>query len=411
MAGASAMVLLLSSCAFAENTGVAGGDPNKLTFWLSGDTAQGGGFAKMAAEYTKETGVEVEVVDIPYDDLVTKMRNAAMAGELPALARVPGIDPIWSGALMDLGGVAKDHQIKKDLLAANEKGVVNALPTDLTAVGLFVNKSLFKKAHVDYPRDSGGWTWDQFVAAVKKVQKRTDAKYGMVTDASSHRLRSFMYQFGGNGFREGRDGEFKGDAASVKALKRFKELNDGSFSPKSVWLSNDDPNAMFKSGRVVAYYSGVWQIADFAKNIKNFDWDSALMPHQPVRTTNLGTNYLVGFDGPAAKKSERFVNWLYTKKNYRKLCETSGFLPVEDGVQVRYAARQRDFDLYNRIIDEAGPLGPAQIKDSLRQAYAGHVTEGDPLHDETVKYLGGSQSLDATVGAIEKQLNEQLGDG
>ena len=57
--------------------------------------------------------------------------------------------------------------------------------------------------------------------------------------------------------------------------------------PKSVWTSGADPNALFKSGQVVAYYSGVWQVADFADSITNFEWVSAPTPAQPVHATDI----------------------------------------------------------------------------------------------------------------------------
>src|SRR5690625_6861968 len=63
-------------------------------------------------------------------------------------------------------------------------------------------------------------------------------------------------------------------------------MNDDETMPRSVWLSEEDPNAMFKTGQVVAYYSGSWQIADFVENIADFDWVSVPMPAQPETATN-----------------------------------------------------------------------------------------------------------------------------
>ncbi|MES4907719.1 MULTISPECIES: sugar ABC transporter substrate-binding protein [unclassified Streptomyces] len=405
---AAVFALSLTGCAFGGES-TSGNQSDTLKFWLSGDGAQGGGFAAMAKEYTKETGVKVEVVDIPYDDLTTKLRNAAQAGDLPALARVGTVDPVWADSLLDLGKIATTNHIKPDLLSKSPKGHIEALPTDLTAVGLFINKSLFDKAKVSYPTSADHqWTWDEFTAAVKKVQKNTDAKYGLVMDSSSHRLRSFLYQFGSNGFPLDAQGKFTTNKQTATALERFKAMNDDKLMPRSVWLSDGDAGALFKSGRVAAYYSGVWQVTDFSKNIKDFAWASVLMPKQPVRATNLGTNYLVGYDGPNAAKTRKFINWLYSPKNYTKLCEISGFLPVEDGVQVGYKDHKEAYDLYNDEIAKSAPVSAQQMKNELTYAYKGMSGDSDPIKDETVKYLSGSQDVRKTINAIEKQMDDQL---
>src|SRR5699024_4411181 len=94
------------------------------------------------------------------------------------------------------------------------------------------------------------------------------------------------------------DGQFQADAATREALEYFEDLNDDEFMPRSVWLSDDDPNALFKSGDVVAYMSGSWQIADFAVNIADFDWESVYLPAQEVRAPNYGhAASVVAFDG------------------------------------------------------------------------------------------------------------------
>ena len=50
----------------------------------------------MAAKYKEETGMTVEIVDIANADLPTRLKNAAQADDLPALARVgrgrPGLE-------------------------------------------------------------------------------------------------------------------------------------------------------------------------------------------------------------------------------------------------------------------------------------------------------------------------------
>src|SRR5688572_13752282 len=92
--GVVASGLALSLVAACGGGGGAAPD-EPLQFFLSGDANQGGGIAALVAQYEQETGVKVEIVDIANDDLKTKLKNAAQANDLPALARVGAVDPVW----------------------------------------------------------------------------------------------------------------------------------------------------------------------------------------------------------------------------------------------------------------------------------------------------------------------------
>jgi alpha-1,4-digalacturonate transport system substrate-binding protein len=397
-------MLALTGCsAGAESEG-----PATLQFVLSGDASQGGGYQAMADKYFEETGVTVEIVDVPYDDLVTKLRNGAQAGDLPALARASDLDPIWSNSLLDLTDIAEERNVMESLLVANDDDEVLALPSDLTAVGLFINKTLFDQAGVAYPASGDEpWTWDEYIASLEQVQAATGARYGMVMDGSAHRLRSFMYEFGSKGVEEQSDGSFELNADSKTALEYFKKINDDVIMPKSVWLSGDDASALFKSGQVAAYYSGVWQITDFSANITDFEWQSVLLPAETVRATNLGTNWMVAFDGSGVEEETLdFVKWLYEEDNYAELSQISGFLPAVEGLEIAYENSPESFALYNEEIAASDPVAALQATEALRKGYQGLKLEFEPLKDEVVKYLAGEQDVETTIANIESQTDE-----
>jgi alpha-1,4-digalacturonate transport system substrate-binding protein len=402
----AAAAMSLSACGF----GGSGGDDDTLRFWLSGDANQGGGFQAMADKYEAETGIKVEIDDVPYDDFQTRLRNAAQANGLPDLARVSSVDTLWMNQLQDLSGIAADHGVMANLLVENEDGAVPAIPTDLTAVGLFINKSLFDEAGVAYPTAPDEiWTWDEFIEALREVKDGTGARYGLVMDGSSHRLRSFMYQFGSDGFT--RDGcSYTTSPATAEALRLFADINDDDIMPRSVWVSGDDPNALFKSGQVAAYYSGSWQVTDFSQNITDFEWASVYMPAQTRRATNVGGGLMVAFDGPKAEMARDFIDWLYTPANYKELSETSGFLPVIGGLDIAYAESPESFELYNEEIAASDPISGHQISNQLEMLYAGEsvTSEGDPIRDEAIKLANDEQDVDATIQNIIGLLDEQL---
>jgi alpha-1,4-digalacturonate transport system substrate-binding protein len=414
LAAATCVVLSLglAACGGGETGSDTPADPGKpLQFVLSGDANQGGGYATMAKKYEQATGTKIEVVDVPYDDLNTKVRNAALAKDLPALGRMPAIDPTWLDSTVDLKAVAEKNKVNTALAAVDADGKVVSLPSDLTAVGLYLNKNLFDQAGVKYPTAVADiWTWDEFVAAVKQVQAKTDAKYGMVMDRSSHRLSSFLYEFGSEGFNPDAQGQYQTNDQTKVALEYFKKLNDDKFMPRSVWLSEADPSALFKSGKVAAYYSGSWQIADFAKNIKDFEPVSVYLPQEKVRAANYGTAAnMVVFDGTGQEKQATdFLSWLYAPENYAELAKISGFLPVVEGVKVDYTTNAKAFQLYNEEIAATPKFVEEQKKRDLKLQVEGKTTDGDPMREETIKYLNNEQDVDKTIANIKERLTDGL---
>ena len=189
-------------------------------------------------------------------------------------------------------------------------------------------------------------------------------------------------------------------------------MNDDEVMPRSVWLTEGDTNAMFKTGQVTAYYSGSWQIADFIANIADFEWIGVPMPAQPEQATNFGAAaQIVVFEGTGQEEQALdFVSWLYSPENYAEISRIAGFLPATEGIEVSYDDRQEDFDLYNAAI-AASPafVGEGKTRElELQVSGAAAPLSGDPLRDETVKAIAGDVSVADAVTTALDQLNESL---
>lgn len=413
LAGATIGALALAACSGDDGGGGSDGEV-VLELVQSGDVNQGNGYAQLAEKYFDETGVRIEVVEVPNADLMTRLRTASQANDLPALAAAPSVDPAWTERLLDLTNIFNEVGIIDTLSVtdpADDK--VKALPTTLTSVGMFLNKTLWDQAGVTYPTSiEDAWTWDEFVEKSTQVVDATDAEYGAVMDSSAHRLRALLFEFGSQGVTEQEDGSWALDEEGAEALEYFKGMHDSGFMPASVWGAGDDPSATFKSGRVAAYMSGVWQIADFQANITDFEWVSVPLPAQPVTATNYGAaSWIVAFDGTGVEKETLdFIEWLYTEENYREYCEISGCLPVLEGLDVTYGDDAYAFDLYNAEIAASPAISGVQTTNGVLFGYEGKVIDFEPLKDETVKYLNGEQTLEQTVENINTASTGQLAD-
>ncbi|MCD5003681.1 sugar ABC transporter substrate-binding protein [Enterococcus saccharolyticus] len=399
--GLSMVALSLSGCGKQASS-----DSSKITMFVSGDTAEGNAYSKMAKKYEEETNIKVEVTDVPYADLGTKISKAVQADDAPEVVRVSGIEPDWGSYLMDLSDVAKQAKTLESMTIKDEEDIVRGLPTDVTAVGLFINTDLFDEAGVDYPTSEEDiWTWDEFLDKLKTIQEKTDARYGMVMDASDHRLRAFTYQFGGKDFflNEGKDG-YTTDEATKVALQKFIDLNEDGTMPKSVWTSGEDAASMFKSGLVPAYFSGSWQITDFSENIDSFKWKAVYMPYEETRATNMGGNFLAGFENSKnSEEGKKFIEWLYQPENYQQLCTYAGYLPAVEDMTVTYEHGQDAYEIYqNEIAAAAQPISGKQTNDQVTMTLKGYSGLTGSYKEKMVQVLNKEITLDEMIEAVEK---------
>lgn len=394
----AASLLGLAACSDGS-----GSDDVTLQLVQSGDGQQGGALQQMADLYFEETGVTIDIVEVPNADLRTRLRNSAQAEDLPAMAFSPNIDPVWTDQLLDLTEISENAGIFEELnLEDPSDGLVKSLPSTLTSVGMFLNVDLWEEAGVDFPTTlDEEWTWDEFVEAATEVVDSTDAEFGLVMDSSAHRLRAFLHQFGSKSVWL-EDGEAVTSPETATALEYFYDMHASGFMPRSVWTAGDDPSATFKSGRVAAYYSGSWQIADFEETITDFEWRSVPMPQQPVRATNYGqASAFVAFDGTGVEEETlAFAEWFYTPENYQTYCEVSRCLPPMEGVDIDYGENAYAFDIYNGEIAASSGLFELQSIKHMRSNYLGAAVDTEPLQDETVRYLNDEITLDEAIENI-----------
>lgn len=396
---------ILSAC--GQNTD---NEENEITMFVSGDSVEGGAYAKMAERYEEETGIHVAVTDVPYADLNTKVSTAVQSNDAPEVVRVSGVEPDWGDYLLDLTEIAEDANTLESMTIRDENDIVRALPTDVTAVGMFINTDLFEAAGVPYPTSEEEiWTWDEFIAGVETIMEKTDAKYGLVMDASDHRLRAFTYQFGGQDFFLNENGDsYTTDEATKEALQKFVDLNNQGILPKSVWTSGEDAAAMFKSGLVPAYFSGSWQITDFATNIDNFNWQAVYMPYEKVRATNMGGNFLVGFENSQnSEEGKKFIEWLYQEENYRQLCTYAGYLPATENMTIEYEQGQEAYDIYQKEIAAAAtPISGKQTTDQVTMTMKGFSGLTGSYRDSMIQVLNDEITLDKMIENTIKDYND-----
>lgn len=123
----------------------------------------------------------------------------------------------------------------------------------------------------------------------------------------------------------------------------------------------------------------------------------------------------VGFNNnaAAADAATKFLTWLYEPAHYKVLCETSGFLPVESGLNPKYPfkseAAQAAFKLYNESIPLYAPISGYFNSAQTNWVLKGKSLPEDPTKTELGKAINGQQSSDKALQNIVDIYNQQVG--
>ncbi|HHY53533.1 MAG TPA: sugar ABC transporter substrate-binding protein [Clostridiales bacterium] len=303
--------------------------------------------------------VQVNLLEVPYDEITNKIMMSVVGGEPPALARTTEsvLSAVYDATLDlreyvdDIDGVLAQFMPSiYNYFIINDK--VTALPTDVTANGMIYNKTAFDKAGVQVPTSPDDvWTWDEFVAALEKVMADGGVQYGMVIDNPSHRWSSMLYQFGGKFM--GQDGPAFNSPETLEALKFTKELFDKEIVPKSTWLGGEDPNNMFRSGQVAVHLSGNWMMTNYRDNIKDFEWGVTYMPKQKNRSSTPGGKQLAAFKGSGVEKEAvDFILFATSQEENAKYCVESLFLsPRLDNAKLDYPFGSEFFEIFSNELE------------------------------------------------------------
>ncbi|MBL8310938.1 MAG: extracellular solute-binding protein [Burkholderiales bacterium] len=290
-------------------------------------------------------GVKIVIDKVPYKAVVEQLPVQLAAGEGPDIARVTdlgGLNKYYLDLTPHLGAARAKYWQDNfastlDWFRANaaDKGIYG-LMSQLTVTGAFVNKTLFEQAKVPMPPATA--TWDDWMAAAKKVADATKTPFAAAMDRSGHRFAPLAVAYGARIFDD--KGAPVVDAGYQTAVKKFVDWHKNGLMPKEVWggvggSQYRDAFEEFANGRIVMYYSGSWQVKRMDTQVtKAFDWAVAPAPCGPAACTAMpGGAAFVGLKRtkqPALVA--KFLDFLATDANYKELMARTENIPAHLGV-------------------------------------------------------------------------------
>lgn len=347
------LVLGLSAC------GGGNDEPLQMLWWsdgTEGDVMQG-----LLDQYLEETGVEIELVLVPYNDYETNLATRISGGEAPALARVTeGHLNNFKANILPLDDVYTTSGYTN--LFFNDDGEVISLPMDVTANGMFVNLDLLDKYEVNYPTgDDEVWTWAEFEAEMSKLDG-DDVTTPGVFDGKAHRFMPLMYQAGITIWDEAYTTSNLTSQAAVDTVEMFMRFFEEGFLDRNAYLENNAAN-LFKTGNYGFHISGNWNVSGYQD--LTFDWTVVPMPQGANRATILGGKSLAAFDGSGQEdEAQDFIAWMAEAEQHDTYTGSVPYLTPRLGAVVDYG----DFtEEYSVFLDEIAATDAAYVQDWLAQ--------------------------------------------
>jgi len=415
------VVLLLASAALLFGSGQqqpategsSGSGDNTVT--ISWWALSGGGGAndprekfrkKVIADYEAlHPNVTIDLVMLENEAFKQKVQVAVQAGNPPDIFHSWGggvmIEYAKSGMLRDITPLVKNDLSKR--IGAGALGVYGyngayyGAPYDMGAVGMWYNKAIFKEAGVAVPE-----TWDQLLAAVKKIRAAgyIPIALGAGDKWPAHFWWSYLaMRIGG---QPAFDAAYNGtgsfaDPTFVKAGERMLELAAlKPFQTGYLGATYDDEAALMGNGDAAMELMGQWapatQMADSASG-NGIGEDLGWFPFPAVSggagkksdVLGGGNGYVIGKDAPDAALD--FLSFFLQPKYNMELVDVENIVPVVKGAEKAVEGNKNletiinaiaQADYYQLYYDQFLPPAVGEtVKDAVVALLAGNVSPAE----------------------------------
>jgi lactose/L-arabinose transport system substrate-binding protein len=415
-------VAALLGLAWAQNTALKG----EITVW-SWDIAAKALEAVVPSFNKLYPNVKVKVVDLGNQQVFDRGLAGCAAGgvDLPDVYSVENneAEVFWNrfpNCFTDLTALGA-NQLRKDFpefkwteLTMGNK--VFAIPWDSGPVVIFYRRDLYQKAGIDPNKIA---TWDDFIAAGKKMLQATGGKVKMGTIANGQDDEWFRMLANQNGcFYFNNQGTVVtvNQPGCVRALDTIKKLADAGVVAFGGW---NEQIQYIKASAVASAMFGAWYEGTIRTNAPDQagKWGVFLMPASQkggVRAANLGGSALAI---PASSKNKEAA-WAFVK---HALATTEGQITMlkEYGLVPSYLPALKDpyvkkpqpywgnQPIWERILGTLGKIPPArgtQYFQEARQIMT--AVQADFLAG---KYKTAQEALDAAAKQISQATGLPIG--
>lgn len=328
----------------------------QLTFWSWGDPQEVKTNQTLVDRFNKlNPDIEVTYVPVP-QDYATKFETAVAAGAAPDVFYV--LEPSYvrwasQGLLLDLlpylrrmgiDPAKKWHPQAQWWYKGGYYGTSIALETMI----IFYNADLFKQAGVAEPptRPEAAWTWDEFVAAARKLTRdvrgrrpgepgfdprRVDV-WGILYPRWYGGYMSFLFQTDALPFGENFDRFNLTDPAVTGPIQALADpATKEHVAPLPTDLTGTTANTLFATGKIAMLIDGQWALQTLTAEPLPFQLKVAVLPRygRKFQTTVFGAPMGVYAKTKYPEEAVRFATWMLDPENVLLNMATGLWMPTE----------------------------------------------------------------------------------
>jgi alpha-1,4-digalacturonate transport system substrate-binding protein len=375
------------------------GDPLQMLWWNDG--VEGEVMKGIIDDFTTETGIEIELVVLAYDDYSAKVKTMIRGGESPALMRATeGHIAEFKEFLVPL-----DDAFNKDdytNVYFNAAGEAIVLPMDVTANGLFVNFDLLDTHGVNYPTLGETWTWAEFESEMAKLIGADGVAYPGVFDNKAHRFFPMVYQFGGQIWNTPYTDSALTEQPAIDALSTLQRMNTNGTLDPSVWAGAANPNELFQTGQYGFHMSGNWFVAAYQELA--FNWGVVPMPigEGGTRSTILGGKGLTAVtESGQEAEALQFIEFMAKGENHDQFTGGVPFLSPRLAASPDYGDYQAAYEVFQ---DEIANTPSEKVADWQAQV---EISGMYPIINQAIEACMGGVDPQETLEMLETELIEK----
>lgn len=407
------MCLALTACggSGSQSQGGDSGKPLTVAIW---DNNQLPGLKEIIGDFTTETGIEVEIQMVPWDQYWTLLEAGAQGGDLP--------DVFWmhsnysqkfmsNDILLDLTDkVAQSSTVDmanyyQDIAELYQyDGKIYGIPKDYGTIGLWYNKTMFDEAGISYPDET--WTWDTFAEAAEKLTKADGSQYGFTSPASFNQdgYYNLIYSMGGSVLSEDKTKSMWNSEETVAAMNWWYDNLVTKAMPTQQVMAENTPDVMLGSGKAAMVFEGSWMIAAMKGNeyiVSNCD--VAVLPKAEDGTRISiynGLGWSAAADTAHLDEAWKLIEYLGSEKAQKKQAELGVTMSAFMGTSDTWIGCAPEFNL-QAYLDMSDNM--------VIRPYTKNTKVWEDYSQETmVKAYTGQMTMEEVCGDIAKFMDEQI---
>lgn len=403
--------LLTTAAAFAGDVRI---------MWYS-DGVEGEVLQDLLSRFMEQNpGINVIVDNVAYSVIQEQLPVQLEAQSGPDIARVTNLKA-QSQHWLDLTPYLSDAEYWKanfgdqaDWMRPDGSEAITGFMTQITLTGGYANKTLFDQAGVAIPGPDA--TWDEVVAAAKQVADSQQVPMAVAMDRSGHRITGPNISYGAAYI--GADGMPAPVDQGIKDfVTKFVGWNNDGTVNKEVWVSAAGSTYRaaaedFINGQLVYYYSGSWQVPNFATKIgDNFDWVATGSPCGPAACSGMpgGAGLVAVKYTKNPEEVAKVMDYLASQEIVKEFSERTLFLPAHKGVVAEGLDFQSDSQqvkaALNAFVTASATTAPTALKLPgwrWSDAYYG------ALVTRVSQVIAGELTLDEAWARIDQDVAEKV---